>query len=191
MDTSGPVSIEVVREDGRWFVSPVTTALDLLDSTIEHIDQRTVYTLLGLAYELPPDGTITLDQPFQVPATAESILKAVSTRSRAAAGQEVIGEMSPWEGGNETYAYAYGRVYTTDGEEIGSVDFQPIPDRTGSAGLLRRTVCVAEDRELPPRARTVRRRRIARRSRCGTSADAPRSCKVGSAPHDLSSGIAL
>src|SRR6202030_265950 len=29
--TSGPVSIEVVREGGRWFVSPVTTALDLLD----------------------------------------------------------------------------------------------------------------------------------------------------------------
>ena len=29
--TSGPVSISVVREDGRWFVSPVTTVLGVVD----------------------------------------------------------------------------------------------------------------------------------------------------------------
>ena len=29
---SGPISIDVVRGDGRWFVSPVGTVLDAVDN---------------------------------------------------------------------------------------------------------------------------------------------------------------
>src|SRR5262249_36876762 len=49
---TGPISIDVVREGGRWFVSPVTTVLHAIDATIQHVDKRSIYTLLGIAYEL-------------------------------------------------------------------------------------------------------------------------------------------
>lgn len=121
--TSGPVSIEVVREDGRWFVSPVTTVLDLLDATIDHVDERTVYSLLGIAYELPPDGTITLDEPFQV-AASTSILSSRVYAFNGEAGQKVIGQLTTGAGDGSNYAY--GRVYTADGDEVGGVDFQSV-----------------------------------------------------------------
>ena len=84
---SGAISIEVVRGGGRWFVSPVTTVLDAVDSTIQHVDQRTVYTLLGLAYQLPPDGAITLDQPFKVP-SEHGLLQQLGVHLRRHEGPE-------------------------------------------------------------------------------------------------------
>ncbi len=125
--TTGPVSISVVREDGRWFVSPVTTVLGIVDNTVHQIDQRMIYSLFGLAYELPPDGTITLDHSFQV-ASSRGWLNSSVYAFDGRAGQKIVGEISGGASGDsERYPYAYGRVYTTDGEEIGSVDFQVIP----------------------------------------------------------------
>ena len=132
-ETTGPISISVVREGGRWFVSPVTTVLDAIDTTIRNIDQRSIYTLLGLAYELPPDATITLDQPFTVtPSTGWLTSRVYAFDGQA--GQEVIGEMkgaaSPTSG---AYAsnFASGMLYTADGDQIGSVDFQPVETAGG------------------------------------------------------------
>jgi hypothetical protein len=119
--TSGPISIDVVREDGRWFVSPVTTVLDLLDSAIDHIDERTVYTFLGLAYDLPPDGTITLDQPFQVPAPSSYLSSRVYAFD-GKAGQEVVGD----DGATNSAANGYspsGEIYTAGGDNVGYIDF--------------------------------------------------------------------
>ena len=36
-----------MKRDGRWFVRPVATALDVIDSWLENADKRTIYTALG------------------------------------------------------------------------------------------------------------------------------------------------
>ncbi len=56
-------AISVVQEHGRWFVSPVHTALDVVDNYIQKVDRRGLYTLLNLPGEIPADGTLTLGQP--------------------------------------------------------------------------------------------------------------------------------
>jgi hypothetical protein len=116
--TTGAVSIDVVRENGRWFVSPVTTVLRTLDSTIQHLDERTIYTLLGLAYELPPDGNITLGQPFTLPtrsAFGASVFSFDGTK-----GQKLIGEI------DSDNSYASGEIYTPDGKQVDYVEFSTV-----------------------------------------------------------------
>ena len=63
---SGAVSVRVVREDGRWFVSPVGTVLAAIDNFVERADERTIYPVIGLGYKLPPDATLTLNQPLRL-----------------------------------------------------------------------------------------------------------------------------
>jgi hypothetical protein len=125
-NTSGPVSVAVVREDGRWFVSPVTTVLDVIDATVRKFDERSVYTLLGLAYELPPDGTITLGQPFEVPASTGYLSSQVYA-FEGRAGQRVIGEINSSGGNSYDYSYSYGELYSVDGDLIGEVNFERAP----------------------------------------------------------------
>ena len=137
--STGPVSISVVREGGRWFVSPVTTVLNVVDAVVRRIDQRTVYTVLGLAYELPPDGSITLDQPFDVSTSTESFLTSRVYAFDGQAGQDVIGEISG-TGTRPGYEYAYGRLYTADGDEVGSADFQKVPTGPDSQSLYAASV---------------------------------------------------
>lgn len=133
--STGPVSVSVVRENGRWFVSPVTTVLNVLDNTIRNIDQREVYTLLGLAYELPPDGTVTLDQPFDVPAQTGSWWSSRVYAFDGRAGQEVVGEVSGAAipiSSNFDSNYAYGTIYSADGAEVSSLEFQRVPTGAGN-----------------------------------------------------------
>ena len=123
--STGTVSISVVREGGRWFVSPVTTVLSVLDAGIQHIDQRAVDSMLGVAYELPPDGTITLDQPFQAPASATPFSSRVYAFD-GKAGQQVVGEFDSTPQ-KQADPLAFGFVYTADGESVGEVDFSSLP----------------------------------------------------------------
>jgi hypothetical protein len=58
--------ITAVRRDGRWFVSPVGTALDLLDGWIERYDRRALYGFLGIADQLPPDGALEVGEPVTI-----------------------------------------------------------------------------------------------------------------------------
>jgi hypothetical protein len=122
--SSGPVSIELVREDGRWFVSPVTTALDVLNSTIDHVDERTVHAILGIAWDLPPDGTITLDQPFEVAGPTSYLSPRVYTFD-GGAGQELVGSDST-SSSDSSYTFS-GQIFTADGDEVGYVDFGSYP----------------------------------------------------------------
>ena len=59
-------AIKVVRHDGRWFVSPAGTALDVLNDFIGGLDQRGLYSILGIPDQLPPDGTLTLGRPLSL-----------------------------------------------------------------------------------------------------------------------------
>ena len=85
---SGPVSIQVVREDGRWYVSPVGTVLDVIDHFVQNVDERTIYPIIGLGYLLPPTGTVTINQPLPVEAVRYGQVYAFDGK----AGQQVIGE---------------------------------------------------------------------------------------------------
>jgi hypothetical protein len=117
---SGPVPIRVVREDGRWYVSPVGTALDVIDNFVQTVDEHTVYATLGLGYLLPPDQTLALNQP--TPVTASTRLGRVFAFN-GQAGEEVIGEVER-SGGQSRYAYLSAEIYTTDGESVDWIDFQ-------------------------------------------------------------------
>ena len=121
---SGSVSIEVVRENGRWFVSPVTTVLKVLDSAIQHVDERSVYSLLGLAYQLPPDANITINQPFTVP-DQTGVMPTAVLAFNGTKGQQVVGETAS-EG-----RYAYGEIYTAGGKDVDYIDFSTV--RSGDA----------------------------------------------------------
>ena len=105
-------------------MSPVTTALRALDSAIQHVDQRSVYTLLGLAYQLPPDGTIILDQPFSAP-DETGIFPSAVLAFDGTKGQKVVGES------NQNNLYVGGEIYTADGKHVDYVDFTTPSD--GSA----------------------------------------------------------
>jgi hypothetical protein len=123
--TSGPVSIELVREGGRWFVSPVTTALNLLDSSIDHIDARTVYAVLGIAWDLPPDSTLTLNRPFEVPAPTSYLSPRVYSFD-GQAGQEVV-PSDGVSGSDSSGSGASGEIFTADGHDVGYVEFGSYP----------------------------------------------------------------
>jgi hypothetical protein len=118
---SGPISIEVVREDGRWFVSPVSTLLDAVDNFVDHVDERNLYPLIGLGYLLPPDATVTLNQPMPSGPNAYGNVYAFD----GTAGQEVVGESG---GDSRAHYYVTGQLYTADGRDLGFVDFQPKSD---------------------------------------------------------------
>jgi hypothetical protein len=55
-----------VRQDGRWFVSPVGTLLDVVDHTIAQLDKRTVYAMLNVPDRIPFDGALTLGRPVEL-----------------------------------------------------------------------------------------------------------------------------
>jgi hypothetical protein len=84
-------SIKVVRHEGRWFVSPVGTALDVLNDFIGGLDQRGLYTILGIPDQLPPDGTLTLGRPLSL--TSRSPRPRVLTFS-GRAGEQLLGVAS-------------------------------------------------------------------------------------------------
>ena len=186
----GPVSISVVRENGRWFVSPVTTVLDVVNAAVKSIDQRTIYTLFGLAYALPPDGTITLDQPFDVPVPSGIVLNRVYAFD-GKAGQEVVGEINgPATSGDPSNSdYVYGMIYTVDGTQYGSVDFQPVPGAGNKSSVyvssIRLPATGSYRLVLEPYAR---RGGGSQSITLWDVADAPKALKDAAHPNDLSNG---
>jgi hypothetical protein len=115
---SGPVSVRVVRESGRWFVSPVGTVLDAIDNFVESVDDNTIYPMFGWGYLLPTDAALTLNQPVAVP---EGGRLAYVFSFDGKKGQRVIGLS---EGGAKDYeSYLSGELYL-NGRNVGWVAFQ-------------------------------------------------------------------
>jgi hypothetical protein len=79
----GPTRITAVERDGRWFLSPMGTALDYLDQWIASVDERTVASFFGDATELEPDGRIALNQPFTVPNAGPGVFAVYEFEGRA------------------------------------------------------------------------------------------------------------
>jgi hypothetical protein len=123
--------ISVVQEHGRWFVSPIHTALDLVDHYIQTVDRRGLYTLLNLPDEIPTDGVLTLGQPVVLKASepglhaftfeghkGERLLGLASDGTKNSdyprADVEVLGPNGTYEPGGILYGDAV--VLPADGE---------------------------------------------------------------------------
>ncbi len=113
--TAQDVEVTVVRRDGRWFVSPVGTVLDLLDRYVRDATQRQLYTLLGVPEQLPPDGTLTLGEPVT---PDDSLNGAYVYALDAHRGDRFLGLVTTDAASGESYSGAEVLVYSSDGEVL-------------------------------------------------------------------------
>ena len=123
-------AISVVQQHGRWFVSPVHTALDVIDSYIQTVDRRGLYTLLNVPSEIPSDGTLSLGRPVVLHPTepglhvysfhgtkGERLLGLVDDGTKSSepvAGVEVLGSDGQYLPANMLYGYPV--VLPADGD---------------------------------------------------------------------------
>jgi hypothetical protein len=112
--------VSLVRKDGRWFVSPVDTVLDGVNSWIDRLDRRTLYTMLGLPGSLPPDGPLVLGQPVTFDAASRN-LRILSLDAHQ--GEVLIGQGGdPFTHDAEPQlrdtGFVFLRVYGPDGAEV-------------------------------------------------------------------------
>jgi hypothetical protein len=113
--TSAPIT--VVREGGRWFVSPVGTVLDLVDRAITNLSRRTLYSLLNVPQLLPPDGVLTLGRPVTV---SNAGLGAAVYTFDGHAGERLLGLASTKPTSPEYGFLTQVRVFGPDGKELQS-----------------------------------------------------------------------
>ena len=120
--------ITVVKQNGRWFVSPVGTVLDVIDRWITQLDRRTLYTLLDIPNQIPPDGALTLGQPIVLRAGTNLDTKVftfdghngeslVGLATTTAPPSKSSGKSSVPSLGDE-FPAAEVRVFAPDGSEI-------------------------------------------------------------------------
>jgi hypothetical protein len=114
--------ITVVKEDGRWFVSPVGTVLDSIDHWISSFDRRALLVLMGLPNELPSDGALTLGRPVLLN-SANRRMQVLSFTGRS--GEKLLGlAASPSKSPSDVTAQKSGfssgsvRVFHPDGSEL-------------------------------------------------------------------------
>jgi hypothetical protein len=110
----GPSQITVVQRDGRWFVSPVGTVLDVLNTWIRNIDRRGLYSLLHLSTELEPDGEIHLGEAVTVPGNVRG-LHVFTLEGHQ--GQRVIGLVKPPQ--NNEFFSESAEIVAPDGNSVG------------------------------------------------------------------------
>lgn len=122
-DGSGVVRARAVRNDGRWFLSPVGTVLERLDAWVESFDERALYTLLDLPAEIEPEGELTIGAP--VAGQADGGYLSYTYRFRGTAGQRILAETSVGQDSRNSYVSV--RLLDADGEEIAwSFDSFPV-----------------------------------------------------------------
>ena len=114
--TNAPIT--VVRENGRWFISPVGTVLDLVDATIANLTSRTVYFYLNLPDLVPPDGVLTLGNPVKLVPSAANLGTFVYTYD-GHAGEHLLGLAKTTPSTADPYASFTGvRIFGPDGTEL-------------------------------------------------------------------------
>jgi hypothetical protein len=85
---NGPAVVQTIKRDGRWFVSPVATAVDILDSWVGNFDRRTLLSMFGRYGDIPVDGTLTLGEPVEFDAEAYGVAHVYTFEGRK--GQRVV-----------------------------------------------------------------------------------------------------
>ncbi len=104
-----------VRENGRWFVSGVNTALRVVDNAIGALSRRTLYTMLSVPDQLPPDGVLTLGEPVSVPAGFD----AYGYTFQGHSGERLLGLARNPDDTSATRGFrSVVRVFAPDGREL-------------------------------------------------------------------------
>jgi hypothetical protein len=83
---------------------------------VQNVDERTIYPIIGLGYLLPPNGTLTINQPLPVEALHYGQVYSFDGK----AGQQVIGES---ETSGRSYSYVDAQLFTADGRDLGYMGF--------------------------------------------------------------------
>ena len=122
-----------IKHGGRWFVSPVGTVLDVVDKWISTLDRRTLFTMIGIPNQLPPDGSLTLGSPFALNA-ANRHLQVLTFDGHK--GQKLLGlaksKLQPTDvrGLQGDFSATSARLFAPDGSELtdsyGLFDGQPV-----------------------------------------------------------------
>lgn len=113
--------ITVAEENGRWFVSPVGTVLDVVDNLITQLDERSLYITLNIPNEIPPDGTLTLGQPVVLHAgTSQNpqVLTFAGHKGENLLGLATSNEKTTSQTPFSDYGEGNVRVFAPDGSEL-------------------------------------------------------------------------
>jgi hypothetical protein len=94
-DASAGLRVTTVRRDGRWFVSPVGTLLDVVDAAAAELDREQLLAGLGLYEDLSVEGVATLGVP--VTGTSDHPMSVHVYNFDATAGQRIVGTFSTAE----------------------------------------------------------------------------------------------
>ncbi len=177
----GPSQITVVQRDGRWFVSPVNTVLDVLDTWIHNIDRRGLYSMLYLPAELPPDGEIRLGEPVTVPGAVRGLHVYTFEGHQ---GERIVGIVKA-PGTKDLYSFS-GQVLGADGAfldgELFYGDAVTLPaDGTYRISVFNwlgvdMNVTVWDEKDAPAEAKQSPSRS------CTSSVDGTTSCYAPTAP---------
>ncbi len=113
--------VTVAEENGRWFVSPVGTVLDVVDALIAQLDKRSLYITLNIPNEIPPDGALTLGQPIVLHAGTRQSLQVLTFAGHK--GENLLGLATSSEKSTAGTPYsgadsANVRVFAPDGSEL-------------------------------------------------------------------------
>lgn len=117
-ETGKDGTFTVVKESGRWFVSPVSTVLDLVNSSINGLDQRTLYELLNIPEQLPADAALRLGTKITLPASdpGPRVLSFAGKR-----GEQLLGLSTPHQDSYDSTPL-YVRVFGPDGATLYQAD---------------------------------------------------------------------
>ncbi len=127
-DGDGDPQVATVREGGRWFVSPVATAIDSVDDFVELFDEDMLAQFTDDYSRVEPDGAITLGEPLAISSDEASYDGSLFPRPSGVytfagkAGTEVIGLVEA-NGGEEFHTFGWAEIYGPDGQPLGDVTY--------------------------------------------------------------------
>ncbi len=117
-DTDDIATLQASERDGRWFVSPMGTVLDGVDSLVNAFDRNTLAQLLNQPQEMTSSGSITLGTSVEVP-RASGARRYTLTLTNA---ETVVSRLAPGVNG---HVNGYVEFFGPKGEQIeSSYDFE-------------------------------------------------------------------
>ncbi|MCZ7537018.1 MAG: hypothetical protein M5T61_14690 [Acidimicrobiia bacterium] len=121
-DPERGVELTAVRIGDRWFLSPVSMALEAVDAWVGGFDLRSLYSMLGLGREIPPETGLTLGESYRGEVASRWTTYTYSFDGNA--GQEVVGRLTELTGADEPRegtlpgAFTSAELYAPDGSPV-------------------------------------------------------------------------
>lgn len=135
-------TVRVVRQDGRWFVSPVGTAFDVIDGAIDMVNRDNFYgTWLNLPQEMTPEGAAVLGRPTAISSEGRGLNGEHVYTFEGQKGQELValvGSLGQLDLQAASGDIPYGgmlRMYAPDGTPVAE-GVDPWHDPVGAPVIL-------------------------------------------------------